>query len=396
MRGLPRDKYVMTVLMLLVLLFFTITVPHLVTAQEEQLYIDTDVNEIEEGKEFLVYVYILNETEFPVYQTDVEISFNDQQYQITDSGEYPGVSIRAPSVNEDTEYNITAVKQGYESAEDKITVLNKLPTLVVTPDEFTIDAGKSFSVLITDSESGDGVEGASVYIENVYDTGITTKSNGRVSLVAPDEYESIRIIAQKEGYQDGYESVWINIQPSIWSELQENPNTFIAIAAILLISVIIYVTLWQRKGIDSRAKEISKEETLKNYGISENVTLSTSDENKPSEQSSLQGDVRIQPQRESKVEEIRISKPRKEKTIISADDQKDEEKADSRKKTIDPEDKWFEGTDDIRYEIDKLTGEIDEEGKDKWFEGIDDIREKIDEKIRKKDKKKEESNGEGK
>lgn len=396
MRGLPRDKYVMTVLMLLVLLFFTITVPHLVTAQEEQLYIDTDVNEIEEGKEFLVYVYILNETEFPVYQTDVEISFNDQQYQITDSGEYPGVSIRAPSVNEDTEYNITAVKQGYESAEDKITVLNKLPTLVVTPDEFTIDAGKSFSVLITDSESGDGVEGASVYIENVYDTGITTKSNGRVSLVAPDEYESIRIIAQKEGYQDGYESVWINIQPSIWSELQENPNTFIAIAAILLISAIIYVTLRQRKGIDSRAKEISKEETLKNYGISENVTLSTSDENKPSEQSSLQGDVRIQPQRESKVEEIRISKPRKEKTIISADDQKDEEKADSRKKTIDPEDKWFEGTDDIRYEIDKLTGEIDEEGKDKWFEGIDDIREKIDEKIRKKDKKKEESNGEGK
>ena len=299
-------------------------------------------------------------------------------------------------MDEDTEYNITEVKQGYESAEDKITVLNKLPTLVVTPDEFTIDAGKSFSVLITDSETGNPVEGASVYIENVYDTGITTKSNGRVSLVAPDDYESIRIIAQKEGYQDGYESVWINIQPSIWSELQENPNTFIAIAAILLISAIIYVTLRQRKGIDSRAKEISKEETLKNYGISENVTLSTSDENKPSEQSSLQEDVRIQPQRKSKVEEIRISKPRKEKTIISANDQKDGEKADSRKKTIDPEDKWFEGTDDIRYEIDKLTGEIDEEGKDKWFEGIDDIRGKIDEKIRKKDKKKEGSNGEGK
>jgi len=396
MRGLLRDRHITPILMLFILLFFIINVTYLVTAQEEQLYIDTDVNEIEEGKEFLVYVYILNETGFPVYQTDVEISFNDQQYQITDSGEYPGVPIQAPPVDEDTEFTITAEKEGYNSTTHEITVLNKLPRLVVTPDEFTIDAGKSFSVLITDSESGDEVEGASVYIENVYDAGITTKSNGRVSLVAPDDYESIRIIAQKEGYQDGYESVWINIEPSIWSELQENPNTFIAIAAILLISVIIYVTLRQRKGIDSRAKEISKEETLKNYGISENVTLSTSDENKPSEQSSLQGDVRIQPQRDAKVEEIRISKPRKERIIISANDQKEEDEVDSRKKTIDPEDKWFEGTDDIRYEIDKLTGEIDEEGKDKWFEGIDDIREKIDEKIRKKDKKKEESNGEGK
>ena len=42
----------------------------------------------------------------------------------------------------------------------------------------------------------------------------------------------------------------------------------------------------------------------------------------------------------------------------------------------------------MRYEIDKLTGEVDEEGLDKWFEGVSDLKVKIDEKIKKKDKKK--------
>ncbi len=396
MRGLLRDRYITTILMLFILLFFIINVTYLVTAEGEQLYIDTDVNEIEEGKEFLVYVYILNETGFPVDQKDVEIFFNDQQYQITDSGEYPGFPIQAPPVDKDEEFTITAEKEGYNSTTHGITVLNKLPRLVVDPEDHTIDAGDSFSVLVTDSESEDAVEGASVYIENIFDAESTTDKNGRAFLVAPNNHETIRIIAQKEGYRDGDESVLINAQPSIWSQLQENPNTFIAIAAILLISAIIYVAVRQRKGIDTRAKEISKEETLKKYGVSESATLSTSDENKPSEQSSLQGDIRIQPQRESKVEEIRISKPREEKTIISANDQNEEDKVDSRKKTIDPEDKWFEGTDDIRYEIDKITGKIDEEGKDKWFEGIDDIRAKIDEKVKKKDKRKEGANGKSK
>ncbi len=50
------------------------------------------------------------------------------------------------------------------------------------------------------------------------------------------------------------------------------------------------------------------------------------------------------------------------------------------------ENDWFKGTDDIRYEIDKLTGKIDENSIDKWFEGYDDIKDKINERIKKKDK----------
>lgn len=393
MRGLLRVRHITTILTLFILLFFTIIVIYPVTAQNEQLYIDTE-NEVEEGEEFLVYVLTINETGDRTYHTDVEIDFNKQPYKITGSEEYPSISIQAPLVDENTEFTITAEKEGYNFTTHEITVLNKIPKLDIYIEDLTIFEGELFVVSVTDIESREEVEGALVYIEST-DVEDETDAMGRVEFAAPHNRETIRIIAEKDGYQDGEKLVEINSQPSIWIQLQDNPNTFIAIAAFLLISAIIYVTLKQRKVIDSRAKEISKKETMKKYGISENVTLSTSDANKPSEQSSLQEDVRTQPQREAKVEEIRISKPREEKTIISANDQKEEDKVNSRKKTIDPEDKWFEGTDDIRYEIDKITGEIDEEGKDKWFEGIDDIRAKIDEKVKKKDKRKEESNDEG-
>ena len=55
---------------------------------------------------------------------------------------------------------------------------------------------------------------------------------------------------------------------------------------------------------------------------------------------------------------------------------------------------WFEGDDDARYQIQKATGEVDETGKDKWFEGVGDLKEKIDERVKKKDKKKDEENKE--
>jgi len=95
-----------------------------------------------------------------------------------------------------------------------------------------------------------------------------------------------------------------------------------------------------------------------------------------------------EPRQGAKVEEIRIRRSRKDGEISSVSD---EEKGNtiSRRNSKKTSHGWFEGTDDIRYEIDKMTGEIDEEGKDKWFEGTDNIRAKIDEKLKKKDKKKE-------
>ena len=92
-----------------------------------------------------------------------------------------------------------------------------------------------------------------------------------------------------------------------------------------------------------------------------------------------------------KVEEIRITRPSKDKEIVPIKTKEDEtEKVINRKKNQQHDYDWFKGTDDIRYEIDKLTGEVDEEGADKWYEGVDNLKEKIDEKMKKKEKKKDE------
>ncbi|OGS39920.1 MAG: hypothetical protein A3K77_03660 [Euryarchaeota archaeon RBG_13_31_8] len=89
------------------------------------------------------------------------------------------------------------------------------------------------------------------------------------------------------------------------------------------------------------------------------------------------------------MEEIRIARSGKEKEIIPVEsNERDTEKIINRRISLKDENEWFKGTKDIRYEIDKLTGEVDEKTIDKWFEGFDDIKDKIDERIKKKDKSK--------
>ena len=92
-----------------------------------------------------------------------------------------------------------------------------------------------------------------------------------------------------------------------------------------------------------------------------------------------------------KVEEIRIQRTdQMKKTTYVSPDQEIPSKIIPRKSKKKREFDWFEGTDDMRYKIDKLTGEIDEEKFDKWFEGTDNIQLKIDEALNKKKKKKKE------
>jgi hypothetical protein len=97
--------------------------------------------------------------------------------------------------------------------------------------------------------------------------------------------------------------------------------------------------------------------------------------------------VRVQQNEDSRVEEIRISRPKKEKDIVPVKTVEDEiDKVIHKKKNRKQKHDWFIGHDELRYEIDKLTGEIDEKGLDKWYDGLDDVKEKINEKVKKKDK----------
>jgi hypothetical protein len=260
---------------------------------------------------------------------------------------------------------------------------------------YTVKANEKFSVVVK-NETGKSVSGATVGIQGGMGVVETTNIDGRAWLTAPGDRTEITIKAQKEGYQYATTTVKIDTSPGLIEILMQNQYTPIALAVIAVIVVIVLVNLRQRKQIDVRTKKISKEQTLKrhsSHGAVVSLQPSVKIENQPVNQYGPTENIDIESKRGPKVEEIRISRPRKEKEIvpINAEEEKVDE-AIPRKVRRRHEYDWFEGTDDIRYEIDKITGKIDEEGADKWFEGIDDIRAKVDEKIKKKDKKKDNQN----
>ena len=379
-----KVKCIVILTILFILLFSNIVV-----AQEQQLFVEV-LDEVYESEDFLVSAYILNESIFPIFQIGVEIEFNKTKYQITD--ESAVVSIKAPQVSKDTSYVIKASKNGYTSAETTITVIKKQLSLIITLDgsKYTVKADEKFSVVVKD-ENNNPVSGATVAIQSMGEVE-TTNNEGRAWLIAPGDHTEITIKAQKEGYRYGTTTVNIETSPGLIDILMQNQYTPIFIAVIAVIISILFVNFRQRKQIDVRTKEISKEQTLKRYsshGAVVSMQPNVKIENQPLSQYGPTENINMDSKRGPKVEEIRISRPRKEKEIVPVNTE--EEKVDEaipRKVRRRHEYDWFEGTDDIRYEIDKITGKIDEDGVDKWFEGIDDIRAKIDEKVKKKDKKK--------
>lgn len=258
--------------------------------------------------------------------------------------------------------------------------------LIVVSEDSIVEANKKFSVVVKD-ENQNPIEEATVYIQNVYGDSGTTNKDGRAWLDAPGDRNEITVIAQKEGYIDGYTTVMVDVPLSFW-ELIQNPNALVVIAFILLVFAIVFVNLRRRRSKYRRADEISEDQVSNKYNPHGTVLSKPSTE--IAKTSGAMGEsLNLKVKREPKVEEIRISRPRRDKDVVSVEGEDVESKKSIDHKIYRKRDyDWFEGKDDIRYEIDKITGEIDEEGKDKWFEGIDDIRAKIDEKIKKKDKDK--------
>jgi hypothetical protein len=277
------------------------------------------------------------------------------------------------------------------------TAQDEHPKLKVNLDKFTFRANEAFAVRITD-ESGDYIAGVTVGIQNEGNTDVTN-ANGLAQLVAPDVDEETEIIikAQKFGYTTGNTTALVLREASIWEKILDNEYTLIVFAIVFLILVVLFVDFRRKrmeKFVGDRTQEISNEQKMKRYASDEEmVTLPTSKKirEKTVFQDISKEEKNIVQDKGPKVEEIRITRPDKDKKIVSVETEKEEEKKLIPRRTLSKHGyDWFEGTDDIRYEIDRLTGEIDEEGKDKWFEGIDDIRAKIDEKLKKKDKEKEE------
>ena len=384
-----------TLFILLVLNIFCI--PNVLADQEDELVIyltdenDNPISELYEEIHFKVSVYVLNESGKPDWLTEVDIKFNEKPYRITGE-EVVEITLQAPLVDGDTPFNISVSKEGYTSNYTILTVLNsavELPQLIVTPEKWTVNVNEEFSVLVTTiNEKGEEVnvsEGIAVSI--LEEPGVKdTNSDGRVWLIAPDNPGDITIQAQKDDeYKLGQATIVVKEAPTWWSFIY---STYFPIAAaiICLICVIIFVNIRSRRSIYDRAKEISNEKMIKRHEIEEKDIAKSEVKKDILDFEGFSGKpVRSQSSNDSKVEEIRISRSRREKEIVKVETDEDKANKIATEKRIKKKDyDWFEGTDDIRYEIDKLTGEIDEDGIDKWFEGVGDLKDKIDKKVKKK------------
>ena len=259
--------------------------------------------------------------------------------------------------------------------------------LKIIRNDPVVKAGEPFSITVVNS-TGEPVENVDVKIQGTTERK-TTNHDGLAILNAPSKPDDYVVTAQKTGYiQDTY-AIKVYADPTFW----ESPFFPIVIAIICLISAIVYVNLRQKKDIYKRAKEISNEKLIKNQEKNGKIS---SFQTKKEEKNQLENSYKTQPYEispvrskttdDAKVEEIRISRPIKQKEIVPIDKDKDKkEKSNDKTNSLDEND-WFEGTDDIRYELDKLTGDVNEEELDKWFEGTDHLKDKIKEKVKKKKK----------
>ncbi len=341
------------------------------------------LEEVNEEEFFSISVMDPEIVEDSPWLIDVIIEFNGDIYQINETAEF---MIQAPQVNQDTNYTIKASKEGYTPINKTILIRDtEIKVLVISHDDFVVDAGERFSVTITENDkNGDPVVGVGVAIQS-FGQSAFTDDNGRAWLTAPEDWEKITILASKDGYINGQAQMEVNIPPTLLDLIIRNRYFTILMGTIILICAILFVNLKQRVSIDSRAKEISKDKIDKKYKskIGTNKT-----EKKPESYYYEKDTIRIQPNKESKVEEIRITRPLKEKEVVPVALEEDEIEKVIKKKEIQKRNyDWFEGTDDFRYEIDKLTGEVDEDGLDKWYEGVDYHKDKINKKMKKKDKK---------
>jgi len=380
-------KYITVIFFLITLIFLCIPI---VQAGQLEIRItnikNQDIIKINEKEHFIVSVYDPSLTDTP-YLINVTIVFNELPYMI--NGESAELILQAPEVDSDRSYQIYALKEGYTSTNKTIEILNNDSKNLVIITEDVVDAGNHFPVYIKD-ENGNPISNVLVGIENYWDQRASTDDNGRVLLTAPNDKEEITILAQKDPYTRVKHTIKVNIESPWWETFKNSPFFPIVFGLIILLFVVIYVNQKQKKDIFNRASEISKEKKKNNSVEDGNYkTPSESKEEIIDYKVGPKDTVRSQSKTDSKIEEIRITRPKKEKEVIPVKSDIDKtERIISENKIKKDKYEWFEGTDSVRYEIDKITGEIDEEGKDKWFEGIDNIKEKINEKVKNKDKKK--------
>ena len=371
-----------TIYILILSLVFVSAFFSSVVSGEKQLYIDC-LDIIDENEEF--FVSVSDENTYQL-ENNFIIDFQGVNYESHDD---LYITLTTPSVDEDTDFFINASKEGFVSANKIISVLNTdLLELTIDPSSVLIKPGEPFYVTIYD-ENNQLLEGVTVYIQN-YGESKTTKVEGYVVLNAPKDDEKIIVKPKKDGYETASIELTIVSEKPFWSEIIEHRFFPLFVAFIILVIAVIFVHLRQRRSVYSRSKEITDKKVVEKYTSPDNFSNAKKyGYDNPDSSNEM---VHVRPSEDSKVEEIRITRPNKQKEVVPVKTEEKKTKKDQQKSDNNEDyDDWFEGTDEIRYELDKLTGEIDEEGIDKWFEGIDSLKDKVNEKMKKKKKERDDN-----
>lgn len=364
-------------------------------------------------KTYDIAVTIENNVTF-AYNVTLTIGTYDETYQTTPA--LPYITITAPTYTpSNNEVIITATKEGYETAILSVTILKG--TLEINTDRVTVQEDESFSVIIT-NEEGKNIPDCLIYLDCVSSNSCSsvTNENGIAYLPAPavQKDTQINIIAVKDGYACTTTQIRVeNTQAAFIGDVSTEFQDILPVifAVISVIAAIIIVTVRNRHDnhrpevkIHPHQTETPKIHHQQNQSPSrQKPPITPTKPPIPTNTPAISNNTQSQEttsngyspynkteNRSPHIEEIRIHVKNHEKKTknISTEDKID------RLIPRHKEDRyeWFNGKDDIRYKIDSLTGEIDEQRADKWFEGIDEIRCKVDEKLKKNNRKKKENN----
>lgn len=364
-------------------------------------------------KTYDIAVTIENNVTF-AYNVTLTIGTHDETYKTTPA--LPYITITAPTYTpSNTEIVITATKEGYETAILSVTILKG--TLEINTDRVTVQEDESFSVIIT-NEGGENMPDCLIYLDSVSSNSCSavTNENGIAYLPAPavQKDTQLNIIAVKDGYagttaQIRIEDTQAAFIGDVSTEVQDIlPVIFAVISVIAAIIIVTFrnqhdnhrpeVKIHQHQNETPRIRNqqnqtpsIHKTNTIPaKPPIPPNIPAISNNTQSRETTGKGHSTTNKTENRSPHIEEIRIHVKNREKKTknISTEDKID------RLIPRHKEDRyeWFTGKDDIRYKIDSLTGEIDEQRADKWFEGIDEIRCKVDEKLKKNNRKKKENN----
>ncbi|MFH1100422.1 MAG: hypothetical protein V1726_00090 [Methanobacteriota archaeon] len=343
-----------------------------------------------EGHEYGIAIFYEHENNVgEIVATDVLVTVPWATYKTSETA--PEISLVAPRFEEYRQFVITASKTGYQTAEKLIAVIKG--ELVVTTDRGTISEGETFQVTVKD-QANRLIEDCLVYVQREGQQGDSdmTDARGTVYLSAPlieNDSEFASVLGYKDGYREGVTSIRVENTPVVTIAADLMTIIPVVLAVVVVVVAVIVVRIRKTSNQPDVPTMTEQEHLEPEIVIYEKRKLFSSNK-KP--RSIMKETLEIEPvatesvpRNEPKVEEIRIhgSGKAKETTILST---KKEEPVPSRRKGSTD---WFEGTDEVRYKIDRLTRDAKKKEKDKWFEGTSDIQEKIDEAICKKHKKKE-------